>query len=177
MKTKNLRKAIALGISSMVMTGLLTSTVAFAAPVAGQQYTTFTSTGSVAEGIKAGNATITINDNGYNSKAKYTAYKVLDAQVSGTVYKYTPEAKFASLFTGTYSLTEGGSIKKGSTEITSNSADAKEFAQAVEKVVKEQGVAGTVFNVNTAQTLAPGYYVIVQTGSDSADAWVPVFQF
>ena len=173
MKTKNLRKAIALGISSMVMTGLLTSTVAFAAPVAGQQYTTFTSTGSVAEGIKAGNATITINDNGYNSKAKYTAYKVLDAQVSGTVYKYTPEAKFASLFTGTYSLTEGGSIKKGSTEITSNSADAKEFAQAVEKVVKEQGVAGTVFNVNTAQTLAPGYYVIVQTGSDSADAWVP----
>ncbi len=34
------------------MTGLLTSTVAFAAPVAGQQYTTFTSTGSVAEGIK-----------------------------------------------------------------------------------------------------------------------------
>ena len=87
MKTKNLRKAIALGISSMVMTGLLTSTVAFAAPVAGQQYTTFTSTGSVAEGIKAGNATITINDNGYNSKAKYTAYKVLDAQVSGTVYK------------------------------------------------------------------------------------------
>lgn len=173
MKSKNLKKAIALGISSMVMTGLLTSTVAFAAPVAGQQYTTFTSTGSTAEGIKVGNATIKISDNGYNSHAKYTAYKVLDAQVSGTVYKYTAEAKFASLFTGTYKLTEGGSIKKGTTEITSNSADAKEFAQAVEKVVKEQGVAGTVFNVNTAQTLAPGYYVIVQTGSDSADAWVP----
>lgn len=174
MKTKNLRKAIALGISSMVMTGLLTSTVAFAAPVAGQQYTTFTSSISEIGSInKEKTPEITIKDNGYNSHAKYTAYKVLDAQVSGTVYKYTAEAKFASLFTGTYTLTEGGSIKKGTTEITSNSADAKEFAQAVEKVVKEQGVAGTVFNVNTAQTLAPGYYVIVQTGSDSADAWVP----
>ena len=174
MKTKNLRKAIALGISSMVMTGLLTSTVAFAAPVAGQQYTTFTSSISEIESInKEKTPEITIKDNGYNSHAKYTAYKVLDAQVSGTVYKYTAEAKFASLFTGTYTLTEGGSIKKGTTEITSNSADAKEFAQAVEKVVKEQNVAGVEFNVNTAQKLAPGYYVIVQTGSDSADAWVP----
>ncbi len=174
MKTKNLRKAIALGISSMVMTGLLTSTVAFAAPVAGQQCTTFTSSISEIGSInKEKTPEITIKDNGYNSHAKYTAYKVLDAEVSGTVYKYTAKAKFASLFTGTYTLTEGGSIKKGTTEITSNSDLAKEFAQAVEKVVKEQGVAGKVFNVNTAQTLAPGYYVIVQTGSSTEDAWVP----
>jgi len=173
MKSKNLKKAIALGISSMVMTGLLTSTVAFAAPVAGQQYTNFTSTATATATASNEQATIKIKNNGYNSHAKYTAYKVLKAEVSGTVYKYTVADKFASLFTGTYKLTEGGSIKKGTTEITSNSADAKEFAQAVEKVVKEQGVAGTVFNVDTAQTLDPGYYVIVQTGSDSADAWVP----
>ena len=173
MKTKNLRKAIALGISSMVMTGLLTSTVAFAAPapVAGQQYTTFTSTGSTAEGIKAGNATITINDNGYNSNAKYTAYKVLDATVSGTVYKYTVNSNFSSLFGSTYTVTEGGSIKKGTEEITSNSDLAKEFAQAVE--AKANGLTGTEFNVGAEQALAPGYYVIVQTGSNSADAWVP----
>ena len=171
MKTKNLRKAIALGISSMVMTGLLTSTVAFAAPVAGQQYTTFTSTGSIAEGIKAGNATITINNNGYNSHAEYTAYKVLDATVSGTVYKYTVNSNFSSLFGSTYTVTEGGSIKKGTEEITSNSDLAKEFAQAVE--AKANGLTGTKFNVGAEQELAPGYYVIVQTGSNSADAWVP----
>lgn len=173
MKTKNLRKAIALGISSMVMTGLLTSTVAFAAPVAGQQYTTFTSTstGSTAEGIKAGDATITINNNGYNSHAEYTAYKVLDATVSGTVYKYTVNSNFSSLFGSTYTVTEGGSIKKGTEEITSNSDLAKEFAQAVE--AKANGLTGTKFNVGAEQELAPGYYVIVQTGSNSADAWVP----
>ena len=171
MKTKNLRKAIALGISSMVMTGLLTSTVAFAAPVAGQQYTTFTSTGSTAEGIKAGDATITINDNGYNSHAKYTAYKVLDAEVSGTVYKYTAMSDFASLFatSGDYTLTEGGSIKKGTEAITSNSDLAKEFAQAVEAKAK----SGTEFEVGKSVTLEPGYYVIVQTGSSTEDAWVP----
>ena len=172
MKTKNLRKAIALGISSMVMTGLLTSTVAFAAPpVAGQQYTNFTSTGSIAEGIKAGNATITINNNGYNSHAEYTAYKVLDATPSGTVYKYTVNSNFSSLFGSTYTVTEGGSIKKGTEEITSNSDLAKEFAQAVE--AKANGLTGTKFNVGAEQELAPGYYVIVQTGSNSADAWVP----
>ena len=171
MKTKNLRKAIALGISSMVMTGLLTSTVAFAAPVAGQQYTTFTSTGSTAEGIKAGDATITINDNGYNSHAKYTAYKVLDAEVSGTVYKYTAMSDFTSLFatSGDYTLTEGGSIKKGTEAITSNSDLAKEFAQAVEAKAK----SGTEFEVGKSVTLEPGYYVIVQTGSSTEDAWVP----
>jgi len=171
MKTKNLRKAIALGISSMVMTGLLTSTVAFAAPVAGQQYTTFTSTGSTAEGIKAGDATITINDNGYNSHAKYTAYKVLDAEVSGTVYKYTAMSDFASLFatSGDYTLTEGGSIKKGTEAITSDSDLAKEFAQAVEAKAK----SGTEFEVGKSVTLEPGYYVIVQTGSSTEDAWVP----
>ena len=171
MKTKNLRKAIALGISSMVMTGLLTSTVAFAAPVAGQQNTTFTSTGSTAVGIKDGDATITINDNGYNSHAKYTAYKVLDAEVSGTVYKYTAMSDFASLFatSGDYTLTEGGSIKKGTEAITSNSDLAKEFAQAVEAKAK----SGKEFEVGKSVTLEAGYYVIVQTGSSTEDAWVP----
>ena len=171
MKTKNLRKAIALGISSMVMTGLLTSTVAFAAPVAGQQYTTFTSTGSKAEEINDGDATITINDNGYNSHAKYTAYKVLDAEVSGTVYKYKAMSDFASLFatSGDYTLTEGGSIKKGTEAIASDSDLAKEFAQAVEAKAK----SGTEFEVGKSVTLEPGYYVIVQTGSSTEDAWVP----
>lgn len=174
MKSKNLKKAIALGISSMVMTGLLTSTVAFAAPVAGTQYTTFTSTGT-ATSIKAEDATITIKDNGYNSHAKYTAYKVLDAEVSGTVYKYKAMSDFKSLFdtSGDYTLTEGGSIKKGTDAITSNSDLAKEFAQAIEKKVKDDSITGVEFDVNTKQTLTPGYYVIVQTDSSSEDAWVP----
>jgi len=172
MKSKNLKKAIALGISSMVMTGLLTSTVAFAAPVAGTQYTTFTSTGT-ATSIKAEDATITIKDNGYNSHAKYTAYKVLDATASGTVYKYTVNSNFSSLFGSTYTVTEGGSIKKGTDAITSNSDLAKEFAQAIEKKVKDNSITGVEFDVNTKQTLTPGYYVIVQTDSSSEDAWVP----
>ena len=172
MKSKNLKKAIALGISSMVMTGLLTSTVAFAAPVAGTQYTTFTSTGT-ATSITAGDAAITIKDNGYNSHAKYTAYKVLDATISGTVYKYTVNSNFSSLFGSTYTVTEGGSIKKGTDAITSDSTLAKEFAQAIEKKVKDDSITGVEFDVNTNQTLTPGYYVIVQTDSSSADAWVP----
>lgn len=172
MKSKNLKKAIALGISSMVMTGLLTSTVAFAAPVAGTQYTTFTSTGT-ATSITSANAVITIKDNGYNSHAKYTAYKVLDATVSGTVYKYAVNSNFSSLFGSTYTVTEGGSIKKGTDAITSNSDLAKEFAQAIEKKVKDDSITGVEFDVNTKQTLTPGYYVIVQTDSSSEDAWVP----
>lgn len=175
MKSKNLKKAIAIGISSMVMTGLLTSTTVFAASEikAGQQYVDFVGTGT-AEAIKAGNAKIKIKNNGYNSHAKYTAYKVLDAEISGTVYKYKATSNFESLFTtGGYSLSEGGSIKKGATEITTNSELAKEFAYAVEKQVEDGSLTGEEFNVDENKELAPGYYLIVQTGSTAEDAWVP----
>lgn len=112
--------------------------------------------------------TLTINREG----ATFTAYKVLDAtkKPGTTLYNYSATTEFAGFF---------GNVAYGSYTIEGmQSLDTVEkqdaFAAALEKYTKDNTITGVSFAGGlAAQELSIGYYVVVQTASDSSNAYVP----
>lgn len=148
MKNK-MKKVFSIIVSAIMMVSMLTVT-AFAVPT------------------NATTGTLTINREG----ATFTAYKVLDATLKSgtTVYEYSATTDFAGFFGnaayGSYTI-EG--IQKLDTV---EKQDA--FAAALEKYAKDNTITGESFaGGSTAKELSIGYYVVVQTASDSSNAYVP----
>lgn len=109
--------------------------------------------------------TLTINREG----ATYTAYKVLNYTAGSGIYEYSATPAFAGFFEnanyGSYTIQ---SMK----DLTSES-DRIAFAASLEAYAKATNATGTSFEGgSTAQELPVGYYVVVQTGSASTNAYV-----
>lgn len=144
-----MKKVLSIIVSAIMMMSMLTIT-AFAAPT------------------EATTGTLTINREG----ATFTAYKVLNATLEPgtTVYKYSETTEFAGFFGnaayGNYTL-EG---IQGLDTVEKQDA----FAAALEKYAKDNTITGESFaGGSTAKVLSIGYYVVVQTASDTSNAYVP----
>lgn len=148
MKNK-MKKVISIIVCVIMMMSMLTVT-ASAAPT------------------EATTGTLTINREG----GTFTAYKVLDAtkKPGTTLYNYSVTTEFAGFFGnaayGSYTI-EG---MQGLDTVEKQDA----FAAALEKYAKDNTITGKSFAGGlAAQELSIGYYVVVQTASDSSNAYVP----
>ncbi|OCN05934.1 hypothetical protein A4S06_06855 [Erysipelotrichaceae bacterium MTC7] len=109
--------------------------------------------------------TLTINREG----ATYTAYKVLDYTAGSGIYEYSATTAFEGFFGNT---NYGSYTIQSMKDLTSESKRIA-FAASLEAYAKATNATGTSFEGgSTAQELPIGYYVVVQTGSASTNAYV-----
>lgn len=123
------------------------------------------------------------------ANATYTAYKIMDAQVSGTdstgkpVYTYTVTADFAGFFGnaeyGNYKLGNNKEIYKsdGTTLVASdgttanvNNTDAAALASQLEKYAQAKGLTGTTVP-DTGLKTDIGYYLVSETATTSNEVY------
>lgn len=150
MKSKNkIRKVFSIIISALAIMGMAKIT-AFAAPTS------------------ATTGTLKIEREG----ATFAAYKVLDPVLKegNTVYEYSATSEFVDFFKNE---TYGNYTIEGIREI--NETKEKEaFATQLEKYVQEKNITGTEFQGGAnAKELPLGYYLVLQTGSASTNAYIP----
>lgn len=122
----------------------------------------------------------TVGDESPTSKLTYKIYKVAEATVDegGKVYNYTLQDKFNDIVNPFYDSTKPTDGQKKDQKITidtisntaaNNAADMKKLADALKTGSEAATAVATVEAGNTAE-LAPGYYLIVTSGSQMIGA-------
>lgn len=122
----------------------------------------------------------TVGDESATSKLTYAIYKVAEAKVDGggKVYNYTLQDKFNDIVNPFYDANEQTDGQKKDEKITidtisntsaDNAADMKKLADALKTGSAAATAVATVEAGKTAE-LAPGYYLIVTSGSQMIGA-------
>lgn len=162
MKVKNkIKQILSIIVTAMMMMSLFTVN-AFAAPEGFQKGTTSGSITIEKTNTDAGNYT-------------YSFYKILSATPQNGIYSYEATSEFSGLFgTGSddYKI-ENGKITKGGSEVGDNDSAFAEAAAAIAKTkTATRTIDGSGASNVTASGLELGYYIVLQTVSDTSEAYV-----